>query len=172
MCCAGSRGLKERSCWLDGPQQPTTANECFPSPCWSQEQGNSALILTAACDEVWFPRDTVSRSGGGSVTWARKCGGSCDECHACHEPRSRSLSEAGSALALTSVVTRVSLLSVTSVGTLPRHVVTGPPLGAGPGPSLSALILVTSVCAVLLSSPPSTQVQVKLYELYVMLLKC
>ena len=35
---------------------------------------------------------------------------------------------------MTSAVTRVSLLSVTSVGTLPRHVVTDPPLGAGPGP--------------------------------------
>ena len=53
------------------------------------------------------------------MTWARKCGGSCDECHACHKPRSRSLSEAGSALALTSLDTRVSLLGVTSVGTLP-----------------------------------------------------
>ena len=106
------------------------------------------------------------------MTWTRKCGGSCDECHACHEPRSTSLSEAGSALALTSVVTRVSLVSVTSVARSPGMLSLVPPLGAGPGPSLSALILVTSVCAVLLSSPPSTQVQVKLYEFYVMPFTC
>ena len=146
----------------------------FPKP--MLEPGTGELCSNPRVPEL-LP---VTRSGShvtrchaeaGSVTWARKCGGSCDECHACHEPRSTSLSEAGSALALTSVDTRVSLVSVTSVGTLPQHVVTVPPLGAGPGPSLSALILVTSVCAVLLSSTPSTQVQVKLCELSVMLFK-
>ena len=151
----------------------------FPKP--MLEPGTGELCSNPRVPEL-LP---VTRSGShvtrchalaGAVTWARKCGGSCDECHACHEPRGRVIIRGrvslGSDLSRYSCPTQHYQPQCDLSSTLPRHVVTGPPLGAGPGPSLSALILVTSVCAVLLSSTPSTQVQVKLCELSVMPFKC